>query len=193
MPVEIEAKMKVDTFEGVRARLKQAGAESDGEHFETNTFFDTDDHSLLAADKGLRLRLTRDLASGSEHHIITYKGPRGPGLLKNRQEVELRVDDPQQAAQLFEQLGFGRVLSFEKRRQSWKLGGCKVELDVVPHLGSFVEIEGPGEQAVMKVREMLGLSERPLVKASYVALLTGHLQERGLREREITFAESSGR
>ena len=51
MPVEIEAKMKVDDLSVVRERLKQAGAEHDGAVLETNVFFDTDDRSLLAADK----------------------------------------------------------------------------------------------------------------------------------------------
>ena len=191
MPVEIEAKIKVENFDDVRARLQKAGAGDGTDHFETNTFFDTEDHSLLAADKGLRLRLTRDEQSGAEQHIVTYKGPRRPGPLKSREEVEVSVNDPEQATRLFEQLGFKKLLSFEKRRQSWNLDGCKVELDTVPHLGTFVEIEGAGEQAVMKVRQTLGLSDRPLVKTSYVALLTGHLQERGLPRRDVRFNDAT--
>jgi predicted adenylyl cyclase CyaB len=187
MAVEIEAKMTVDSFEPVRAKLRGAGAAGPVEHFELNTFFDTEDRSLLAADEGLRLRRDRDVAAGGEKHVITYKGPRQPGPLKNREEVEVDVSDSTAAVQLLERLGYLRTLSFEKRRESWKLDNCKVELDEVPHLGRFVEVEGPDEPSVMRVREKLGLAHRPIVKSSYIALLMSHLQERGLATKTVTF------
>jgi predicted adenylyl cyclase CyaB len=188
MAVEIEAKMTVDSFDAVRARLRGAGAAGPVEHFEINTFFDTEDRSLLAADEGLRLRRDRDVAAASEKHVITYKGPRQLGPLKSREEVEVEVSDPAAAVLLFERLGYLRTLSFEKRRESWKLDNCKVELDEVPHLGRFVEVEGPDEQSVMRVREKLGLSSRPIVRSSYIALLMSHLQERGDARRDVRFA-----
>ena len=48
-----------------------------------------------------------------------------------------------------------------------------------------MEIEGPGDAAVMKVREKLGLSGLTLLKASYVAMLSDYLQERGESKSEI--------
>jgi hypothetical protein len=41
------------------------------------------------------------------------------------------------------------------------------------------------------VREQLQLDQRPLVKASYVALLMTHLQERGQTTRVVTFESST--
>lgn len=187
MPVEIEAKMQVDDLSAVRERLKEAGAEPAGAVLETNVFFDTDDRSLLAADKGLRLRHARDLSSGADEYIVTFKGPRHPGPLKTRDEREVTVTDGADAAALLDALGYHQILSFEKRRESWRLGGCKVELDELPHLGVFVEIEGPREDAVMQVRETLELTNRPLVKASYIAMLTTHLQESRDGERVVKF------
>src|SRR6185503_19629633 len=52
MPVELEAKVKVDSHEPTRQRLREAGAEAHGSHVQINTFFDTGDRSLRAADKG---------------------------------------------------------------------------------------------------------------------------------------------
>jgi|SRR5215218_1520219 len=193
MAVEIEAKMRVDSFEPVRLRLRDGGAAGPNEHFEVNTFFDTEDRSLLAADEGLRLRRDREVASGAEKHVITYKGPRQPGPLKNREEVEVDVSEAAPAVQLLERLGYLRTLSFEKRRESWKLDNCKVELDEVPHLGRFVEVEGPDEASVMKVREKLGLASRPIVKSSYIALLMSHLQERGQATKTVTFENGTPR
>ena len=191
MPVEIEAKMSVPDLDVVRAKLRELGAEPVGKTLETNTFFDTEDRSLLAADEGLRLRRNLNVDTNVDEHVITYKGPRQHGLLKSRDEVEVIVGNSDDASQLLERLGFVRMLSFEKRRESWKLGGCKVELDEVPYLGTFVEVEGPGDQPVLAVREQLGLADRPIVKSSYIALLMGYLQERGLNRRVVTFADAT--
>jgi adenylate cyclase, class 2 len=191
MPVEIEAKMRVESFDPVRAKLREGGASGPAEHFEVNTFFDTEDRSLLAADEGLRLRRDKDVAAGSEKHVITYKGPRQHGPLKSREEVEVGVSDSAAASLLLERLGYLRTLSFEKRRESWKLDNCKVELDEVPHLGRFVEVEGPDESSVMKVREKLGLASRPIVKSSYIALLMSYLQERGRATKTVTFEDAA--
>ena len=189
MPVEIEAKMKVPDFAAVRSQLEKLSASKVGQFLETNTFFDTEDRSLLAADRGLRVRQNRNLAAGTEQFILTLKGPRLQGQLKSREETEVVVADGRTMASVLEQLGYRVVLSFEKRRESWTLNGCHVELDHVPHLGTYVEIEGPGEEKVMKVREQLGLSDRPLEKASYIALLMTYLQEHGQAMREVKFSQ----
>ena len=191
MPVEIEAKMKVPDFGAVRSKLKSAGAEHHGSVLETNTFFDTEDRSLLAKDHGLRLRHQRDAKTGEEKSIITFKGPRLHGALKSREERELTVGSPKDAMALLESLGFSRVLTFQKRRESWTLGDCKIELDEVPYLGVFVEIEGPNEKSVLEIRERLQLSDRPVLKASYIALLMAHLQERGINDRVVMFPAST--
>ena len=187
MPVEIEAKMAVPEHEPVREALRRRGARRLKRTNETNVFFDRADHALRARGEGLRLRTNRDADSGEATHVITHKGPLQPGQLKSREETEVTVDDPAATTRLFERLGLGVTLSFEKRRESWELDGCKVELDEVPYLGAFVEIEGPGEAVVMRVRESLGLADRPVIKNSYIGLLTRHLQERGLRDKVIAF------
>ena len=187
MSVEIEAKMAVENHAAVRAKLQECGAKRHGLFIETNTFFDTDDRSLMAADKGLRLRLNRNAETGEEDHIVTYKGPRQPGALKSREEVELAVEGSAEITKLFESLGFAKTISFEKRRESWLLENCKVELDELPFLGSYVEIEGPNEASIFRLRQTLGLADRPPIKYGYVAMLTGYLQERGKTMRDIRF------
>src|SRR5439155_3670787 len=121
MPVEIEIKLKVDHLSAVRDRLKQLGAKRVREVMETNVFFDTPDHALLASDCGLRLRRSRDLANHEEKLVITYKGPRGEGQVKSREEIELGVDSADSAVALLEKLGYVKMLTFEKRRESWKI------------------------------------------------------------------------
>jgi adenylate cyclase class 2 len=189
MPVDIEAKIKVDSLDTVRDRLKELNAAFAGEALETNVFFDTEDRSLLAGDRGLRLRTAESKTSGQKTNTITYKGPRLHGPLKSRDERELGVTDPDDAAALFESLGYQKILSFQKRRESWRLNGCKIELDELPHLGVFVEIEGASETAVMKTRDALRLADRPLIKSSYIALLMTFLQEHHRKERIVRFED----
>jgi predicted adenylyl cyclase CyaB len=189
--IEIEAKMKIDDPAPLAALLQSRHARCLGDFLETNTFFDTQNRDLLAADRGVRLRVSRNVATGQATCVLTHKGPNRRGPFKSREETELGVADARQAQRLLECLGYVRTLSFQKRRQSWTLDDCRVELDEVPYVGRFVEIEGPSESAVMRMRSELGLADRPLIKASYVAMVSAYLQERGDRRTQIVFGQTS--
>lgn len=187
MPTELEAKMKVEDFAELRHRLDESGAKRAGSAVETNIFFDTPQRTLLPADKGLRLRRSKDDQTGNEKFTITVKGPQQKGELKNRPEAEVRVEDGDDAMAVLGALGFEPTLSFQKKRESWEVDGCKVELDEIPILGRFVEIEGPDDRTVMQAREKLNLSCRPLITTGYITMLARHLRETNDSRREITF------
>jgi adenylate cyclase class 2 len=176
MPVEIEIKFKVDDLEPVRARLRELGAMQAGMVLETNVFFDTPQRTLAAADRGLRIRQNVDAATGRRWQVITYKGPRESGELKRREEIEFGVEDFEAAAALLEGLGFAKMLEFEKKRETWRLENCKVELDELPELGTFVEMEGPSNEAVMRCRQELGFAGKPAVIETYSALVAASRQ-----------------
>jgi len=171
MGVEIEAKLKVDDHDAVRARLTKLGAARITRTLETNTFFDAPDALLRKSDRGLRVRQNHDLERGHDSAVITFKGPRQPGAVKKRMEIETTVGDAATASELFRALGFQPTLSFEKLRESWQLAGCHIELDELPHLGKFVEIEGPDETTVLSVRRDLGLADHPAIQQSYISML----------------------
>jgi adenylate cyclase, class 2 len=191
MPVEIEAKMKVDEVAGLIGAVVARGGTPIGQYLEEDSFFDTEDRALLAADEGLRLRVSTNIDTRAERVTITHKGSNRHGSLKCREETEVSVGSAADAARLLEHLGYVRLLTFQKKRLSYKLDGCRIEIDEVPHLGHFVEIEGSGEGHVMRVREMLGLSERPLIKASYAAMLLAWMQERGETAGRIVFVDGT--
>ena len=71
------------------------------------------------------------------------------------------------------------MLTFEKRRTRYLLDGCRVEIDTLPHLGMYVEIEGATEEDVLAVRDKIGMADVPLIRASYIAMLLTHLRESG--------------
>jgi adenylate cyclase class 2 len=187
MPLEIEVKIKLSDHAAVRERLRELGAKLVGNVLETNTFFDTPTRSLLKEDRGLRLRTNKNLASGQSTHIITYKGPRAPGAVKKREEIEVSVGNPSEAMSLFEALGYSVTLSFEKRRETWQLDDCTIELDDLPRLGTYLEIEGPSEDSVLALRSKVNLDGLPTITEPYVALLEAELARSGTASRMIKF------
>ena len=190
MPVEIEAKMKLDDASSLESRLEAAGAVRVNELLEINTFFDTPRGDLKAADEGLRIRLERSTDGTHVEATITHKGPRAHGRMKTRDESEVVVGDARAAAELLTALGYVSVLSFEKRRRRWTLDDCRVEIDTLPYLGGFVEIEGPSEPIVLSVRRKLGLDHLPMISASYISMLVTYLSENAIQADHIGFSDS---
>lgn len=179
MGIEVEAKIRLPGVAAavLRERLASEGATLDRRLVEANTYYDTPDGSLKTADRGLRIRVEVNEASGDRRVVLTHKGPQAQGPLKSRLETEAGIDDPRATAEVLAVLGYHPTLTFEKRRARYLLDGCRVEIDQVPFLGTFVEIEGTTAGDVERVRGRLGLADRPLTRASYVAMLAAHLRE----------------
>ena len=144
MPTETECKIPVADFGPIEARLQELGAEAHGEFFQDDRFFDSPERRLLEADQGLRLRsVVREDQAGAARAHPDVQGARQQGQLKQREEIEAGVSDPQAMVEVLDRLGFTLMLHLQKRRKRYRLGGCWVELDTVPLLGRFVEVEGP--------------------------------------------------
>ncbi len=167
--------------------MQDLGARCLGQFLESNTFFDTPERTLKKQDRGVRLRTSTNTATGAATHIITYKGPRAPGPIKRREEIEFTVDQPDRALALFKGLGYTDTFTFEKRRQAWHLDDCEIELDELPHLGQFVEIEGPTEASILAVRAKLQLDNAPPIAEPYIALLSHHMESNKLPVRDVRF------
>ncbi len=163
MSYEIEIKVPVAGFQAVRRAIRSAGGEYLGTFLQTDRFFDAPDQRLRRGDRGLRIRSVRVLrGAGSSRPagpLVTYKGPRRAGRrAKTRLEIQSPVEDADALARIFEACGLVAVLTVEKRRASYRVAPCLVELDELPVIGRFVEIEGPDEKAIDEVRERLRLA-----------------------------------
>jgi len=185
MPQETEAKLRVESHEPIRERLRALRAAPLGRVLETNRILDRGDGSLSRKGRGLRLRSTVDDETGECRATLTLKGPVAPGPFKSREELEVQISDVDTAARMLEGLGFVPILTYQKRRESWLLGECRIELDEPPHIGLFVEIEGPSEQAIRAVQTALELGEAEHVRASYVRMLAEYCDQHGLADRVV--------
>jgi len=169
MAVEIEAKLKVDSLLEIERRLRELGAEFVAEQQQADYLFDDAAGTLTSSDRCLRIR--RQSVGGSQQFFLAYKGPKERSNFKKRQEIEVQIKDADSAQNLLMALAYEKVLTVEKTRQLWRLGGCEVALDHLPMLGDFLEIEGPTDTKIADVQKSLGLASVPHIPKSYAQLI----------------------
>ena len=185
MYIEIEAKLKVESLKKVARRLKARDAKFLRGAVHTDTYFDDAKKSLRKSDSALRIR--RQLIGRKEQVVITFKGPRRKGRFKQRQEIQFGIADADIAEMFLAAIGYKKTLVYQKKRQVWRLGGCEVALDELPLLGTFVEIEGPGEKKIAAVQKKLGLADLPHITESYAALMQKQIRRRGRKNNRVFF------
>jgi adenylate cyclase, class 2 len=135
--------------------------------------------------------------------LVTFKRPTGEdevspaGRLtskyKVREELELEISDGGTLTKIFEALSLDGWFRYEKYRTTYQLGksqawarGLLIELDETP-VGTFVELEGPGE-AIDRAAQELGFSKRDYIIKSYLALYVEECRRRGEEPRNMLFA-----
>ena len=187
MSFELEAKIKVDDHAPVRSKLAEVDADCLGRVLETNHIYDSPDRTLLSAGRGIRIRTHHAEQGDPKPSTLTYKGKLKPGPMKHRREIEVELDDGGSGRAILDRLGYIEVICFEKWRESWQMGECLVELDELPHLGCYIEVEGPAHEQIEAVLASLGLADRPLIHQSYVKLLKDHCQAASLPASKIRF------
>jgi adenylate cyclase class 2 len=209
MTREIEMKFPVSDLEAARRAVLRAGGQYVGTVLQTDRYFDTPQQTLMKQDRGLRVRTCESCRAGTARRsrastvpggqcppyaaLVTYKGPRSAcGRAKSRREIQTLVADPQAVEEMLTEMGLSRRLVIQKRRSTYHLGGCLVELDELPILGAFVEIEGASARVIGAVARKLGLETEP-TKASYVHLAVEACRRAGKKCTEITFARCRGR
>jgi adenylate cyclase, class 2 len=186
MPIEVEAKVRVASFQEVRRRLVELGADHLGVGLQRNDLYDRRGRDL--AERGCRLRL-RTVRRAGEAPVLTFKGPKRAGRIKIRREIEVGVSDRATARRLLEAMGYRRYFSFDKQRESWRLGEWRIELDEVPFLGCFVEVETSEAREVEHALAALRLDGLKLIKRGYTSLLRRRLRESGIASRRVRFRD----
>lgn len=184
MPIELEIKLRVAAHDPVRRRLRECGAGLLRRVVETNWILDNAEGTLRNQGCGLRVRLA--VAEGGERGgTMTFKGPRASGPFKAREELEIEISDAATCVEVLSLLGYTPVLKYQKQRESWQLGECRIELDEPARLGQFVEIEGPDQQAIREAQARIGLSDAVVEHASYVELVLDWCKANDIEDRVL--------
>ena len=170
MPVEIEAKLKVEHLALVQDRLRKLEAQCLEKQEQMDLYCDNAHGDMIDQDKSLRIRL--ETTEASRKTLITYKGPKQESDVKCREEIEFPLPDLDQARALLEGLGYTQKLTVHKQREVWAFKRCLIGLDQVTDLGTYVEIEGPSSEVVHEVQTDLGLDHIPHCQESYACLIS---------------------
>ncbi|MHC1782745.1 MAG: class IV adenylate cyclase [Anaerolineaceae bacterium] len=180
---EIEVKFMVADLAALEVRLRALGAKLvQPRVHEVNLRFDTPDESLSNAQRVLRLR------KDQQAHL-TYKGPSQVNQKVNvRQEIELLVDDFDNARRFLEALGYEVNVMYEKFRTTYKFRNVLVTLDEMPY-GAFTEIEGPDAVSLEKAAEDLWLDWSCRSLESYMSLFGRVKEQRKLDIKNLSFDE----
>jgi len=172
--IEVEKKYRLTATEReqVLQRLKAAGAEDRGEEVEESTIYRGG--PLQPGMSALRLRRVSGKA------VLTYKErfPRTSAIKRQREE-ETVVDDAEAMTAILDALGFTRLLVYEKRRHTWRLGPTEVVIDELP-FGLFMEIEGE-EDEIIAAEQTLGIHGLTAEYATYPQLT----EELGKRSGDV--------
>lgn len=187
MAIETEIKLRVDSHDPIRDRLRALGATFVGEVLETNCVLDRLDGYLRRLGCGLRVRRVVAPDGQPGPSTLTFKGPRRVGDLKSREEIQTSIGDADALTELLPRLGFHVVLCYEKRRESWRLGPCMIELDEPAALGLFVEIEGPDDASVRAAQRDLQLTTARPVNVSYVGMIAALCDVEKFPNRTVAF------
>lgn len=168
--VEVKVRLADRDADRLRARLEALGAQPLGRGRQDDTFW-RHPAGLPATGGTLRVR-----AEGDQFEL-TFKGPRRPGAVKIRRELNVPCGaDPRP---LLEALGFQVFADVSKDRESWRLEDLTVTVDRVAGVGVFAEVESlaagrdAAPEAVAAVErglERLGLADLPRVTEAYVQL-----------------------
>jgi len=188
---ETEAKIKVDDFAALRPALAKAKAVFLGKVIQTDRYFDTPARDLLGGDIGVRLRQTLVLKKGKtrcdDRPLLTFKGPAdAKAKFKTREETQARVDEPEVVDRVLTAAGLMPTLTIQKCRESYQLGPCIVELDELPLIGTFVEIEGPSAAAIERTRKLLKIKGKS-THDHYIKLALKACPSAGRECTELTF------
>ena len=174
---EVEAKFQLPDVDAFRRSLKQQGfaAQRTEDHIDRYLRHPTRD--FAETDEALRMRMViRDRISVT---VMTYKGPRDPGPVKAREEIETPVANPTQMSAIFKSLGFTPAAVVEKRREVFTRDTTTVTIDTVTDVGTYAEVEqlasGADRDAaaavVLEVAAALGLPDSAREPRSYLELL----------------------
>ncbi len=186
MAYEVELKFPLADVARVQRELQELGAEFHKTQEQVDTYFAHPQRDFATTDEALRVRRQGDDV------CITYKGPRDPGPVKSRREIELPVgageaQSATELADLLTLLGFRAVRDVAKNRDfyhlRWQDRDLEICLDRVQNLGEFLEIETLADAAdrdqaaavVLSLAKHLELGEAE--PASYLHLLLNqHVQ-----------------
>ena len=177
---EIEAQFLDINKDEIRAKLKEIGATlKKPEVLMKRIVFYTGKHSFARVrDEGDKI-------------VMTYKNVTDDHAILGTKEVNITVNDYDDAVLFMRGCGLKIKAHQESLRETWTIGDVEICIDTWPWIPTFIEIEGPTEESVWDTAAKLGLEK---TKAKFGSVDTTYQHYYGidtdvvnLHTPEITF------
>ncbi|MDO4760060.1 MAG: CYTH domain-containing protein [Candidatus Saccharibacteria bacterium] len=177
---EIEAQFLDINKDKIRAKLKEIGATlKKPEVLMKRIVFYTGEHSFARVrDEGDKI-------------VMTYKNVTDDHAILGTKEVNITVNDYDDAVLFMRGCGLKIKAHQESLRETWTIGDVEICIDTWPWIPTFIEIEGPTEESVWDTAAKLGLEK---TKAKFGSVDTTYQHYYGidtdvvnLHTPEITF------
>ena len=145
---EIEATFLDIDKTKIRQQLKELGAECiKPEAKMRRTVFDSGPCSFARVrDEGDKI-------------VMTYKNVSDGHSILGTKEVNIEVNDYDDAILFLRGCGLKIKAHQETKREIWKFGEVEICIDTWPWLPTFIEIEGPSEESVWETADKLGFEK----------------------------------
>jgi adenylate cyclase class 2 len=163
---EIELKFLDINVNEIKEKLEKLGAKLKYDaQTESYPFWAEGFHSSDSNMKYLRIRKVNDNVK------ITYKDPAKESDMTTREEIEIKVDNYEEAIKLIEKLGFEKGKIFKKHRIHYEYGNIHFELDTLENIPTYLEIETQNEEDMKDICIKLDLDISKGKKGTIVEIL----------------------
>jgi len=173
---EYEVKVRVNDLSSVRKALINLGAVFKGRLVEEDYYIDLSNCTTLENRDvvfRVRVRLSNEVKEGE----LTLKGPRQSRDIKVREELNVKLDKPEELINMMVRLGF-KVINLTKEREVYALNNMNVYLDSVRGLGEFMEVEAFNVRSDDEFKALLDeliskldLKQAEVLSSSYIEML----------------------
>ncbi len=146
MHTEYEVRILEIDRKDFEKRLKKLHADFCWDHVQKRYVYD---FHPKEENKWIRLRTNGEKTTLTIKNLVTSE-------IDGTQELEIEVDNFERCNLLLKELGYEAKGYQENRRAQYELNGVEIDIDDWPKIPTYVEIEGPSEEAVYFVVEALG-------------------------------------
>ena len=149
MHTEYEVRvLEIDKDEIIR-RLESIGAEFQWDNIQRRYVYDF----IPKIDgKWIRLRTNGIKSTLTIKNLVSSK-------IDGTQELEIEIDNFERCNLILKELGYEAKGYQENRRCQYALNGVEIDIDSWPLIPTYLEIEGPSEEAVYNTLNALGFTK----------------------------------